>query len=164
MPATSRDPRHSDRPFDETEEPAPTLSPRLLPVKQGYSMSPLDSAGGHANDDLPLDEGGQNQHRQSDDERRRGKRSPRQLFERQDVEDRDRQGPRLPAGQDNGEDEVVPGEDKGQDGSNDHAWSGQGEGDVAESRPDTGAVDESRLFELGVQVLEKPHHHPDSDR
>src|SRR5918998_3460375 len=95
-----------------------TLGSRVRPPRK--IASPLDPTGGHANDDLPLHKGGQDQHGQSDNERRRGKRSPRQLFEGQDVEDRDRQGPRLAAGQDDGEDEVVPGEDKREDGGNDH--------------------------------------------
>ena len=71
----------------------------------------LHSPGGEAGDDLALDDDRQDEHRQHDDERRGGKRSPRKLLEGEDVVDGDWQGPRLAAGKDDAEDEIVPRED-----------------------------------------------------
>src|SRR5437868_12673228 len=71
----------------------------------------LHPTGGEAGDDLALNDDGEHEHREHHDERRGGQRSPGKLLEGEDVVDRDRQGPRLAAGEDDAEDEVVPREE-----------------------------------------------------
>src|ERR1022692_3068797 len=124
----------------------------------------LDAAVSQAGDDFPLDDDGEKQYRDGHDERRGGQRAPRQLLEGQDVVDRRRQRPGRAAGEHRAEDEVVPGKNEGEYGSDDYAWSRQRQRDITEHRPDVGAVDLCRFFELARKRLEVSGHDVDGDR
>src|SRR6202795_4161922 len=78
-------------------------------------LTALDRARRQARHDLALREYRQEQHRQRDDQRRGGERSPAQLVEGNHVVDGDGQGAGLAPGEHDAEDKVVPGEDHRQD-------------------------------------------------
>src|SRR5665647_1624367 len=71
------------------------------------NLPALDRACGQARHDLALREHRQEQHRQSDDQRGGGERSPAQLIERNHVVDGDRQRAGLATGQHDAEDKIV---------------------------------------------------------
>src|SRR6185437_3518524 len=145
--------------------PHSLLTPSTEIADNDFPLAPLlDSAGGKAGDDLALDDDGEDENRQHDDERRRRQRSPGKLLEGEHVVDGDRQGARLAAGEDDTENEVVPGEDEGEDRGDDDAGARQRQGDAAEGLPQRAAVDERRFLDVGRQGLEEADHDPGDDR
>src|ERR1700730_14241923 len=123
----------------------------------------LDRAEREAGDDVPLRDERDQEHRQRDERGGRGQGAPVDLLVGDHGVDRDGQSARGAAGEDHREEEVVPGEDEGEDGGRHHNRLDQRQGDAPEGGPVGAAVDEGRVLQLRGDVLEERDHHPDDD-
>ncbi len=73
----------------------------------------------------------------------------------------DREGGDVGPGQDEREDEVVPGEHEGEDGGREQAGAGHGEDHLPQDGKARAAIDQGALFQLQRDVLDVAAHHPD---
>ena len=73
----------------------------------------------------------------------------------------DREGGDVAAGQDQGEEELVPGEDEGEHGGGEEAAARHRQDHAPEDAPAGAAVDQGRFLELERDVLDVAAHHPD---
>ena len=107
---------------------------------------------------------GEDQHRQHDHGAAGGDAAPFPAFVVHEVHHRDRRGHRLGAGQDQGEEEVVPGEQEAEDGGGGEARPGERQDDAVEALPHRGAVDPGGLLQRARQLVVERPHHPDHQR